>query len=141
MKDLTDRKVEVTEVIDTSGGVVTQRETVIQASEDERETSQITLNRFVAHWCGHYKPYGFSCSCGNRFCKDCFDAGRIWYCDECGVTIGPCCFRKRYDGKILCPEHSGAIDWQHPLFKILGGVGLLIALALSLYLLDRIVGG
>ena len=89
MAGMRDRKVQVTQVIPGDESLVTHQEVVREASEDETESSEVTVNRFVAHWCGHYKPYGFSCGmCGNRFCRDC--AERVRYCEECGATIGPC---------------------------------------------------
>lgn len=145
MTEIKDREVEMTVVIEGKEGLVTQKEVVKEASEDETERSEITINRFVAHWCGHYKTYGYSCGiCQNRLCRACQESGRIWYCEKCGVTIGPCCYRKRYDEKILCPEHWKLIDWKHPAFKVvgtvLGGVGFLGGLGFAIYLLNRLLG-
>ena len=68
----------------------------------------------------------------------------MWYCEECNVTLGACCYRKRHDGKVLCPEHWKVIDWKHPAFRVVGGVlggaGFLGGLALGLYLLNRFMG-
>jgi len=140
MNGIREKKVKVTEVVSGDRKIVSHQEVVREASEDERQAEEITVNRFVAHWCGHYKQYGFSCQCGNRFCRACLEAGRVWYCEECGATLGSCCYRKRYDGKVLCPEHWEAIDWKHPAFSLLGGVAFLGCLALALYLLDMFVG-
>lgn len=140
MPGIKERKVQATEIIPGDDTLVTQQETVRKATEDESRSTEITVNRFVAHWCGHYKPYGFSCYCRNRFCRSCLEAGRVWYCEECGATLGACCFRNRYDGKVLCPAHWKVIDWKHPGFQLLGGAVFLAGLAIALYLLHRIVG-
>jgi len=134
-----DRKVELTELVPGDERLVTHQEVIREASEDESQTTEVSVNRFVTHWCGHYKPYGFSCHCGKRFCRSCLEAGRIWYCEECGATLGACCYRKRHDGKVLCPEHWQWLDWQHPAFRVLWAACFLAGLGLALYLINLVV--
>ena len=61
MTGMRDKKVQVTEVVQGDGRIVTEQEVIREASEDETQCTELTVNRFVAHRCGHYKPYGFSC--------------------------------------------------------------------------------
>jgi hypothetical protein len=137
LSGIKDRKVQITEVIASSKGLVTKQDVLREATDDESQSTEVTVNSFVAHWCGHYKPYGFSCFCGGRFCRECLDKGRISYCEECGRTIGPCCCRKRYDAKVLCPEHWKIFDFNHPGFHILGGICFLVGLVLAIYLINQ----
>ena len=141
MPGMKDREIKISEIIPSQDRLVAHQETVRQSSDDESETVNMTVTKFVAHFCGHYKPYGFTCSCGKRFCRSCLESGRVWYCEECGVTLGPCCYRKRHDRKILCRDHWKTIDWSHPAWgvagSLLGGLAFLAALGLALYLLNR----
>jgi hypothetical protein len=135
---LKDQKIDSVELVPSGGGLVQEEETIRESSEDESSSRETRVRRFPVLWCGHYRPYAFSCFCGKRFCKQCLETGRVWYCEECGETIGSCCYRKRHDGT-FCPECSPGIDWKGPVGEVLVGTAFAAGLFLSLYLLYRLV--
>jgi len=138
MADLYDRILEIVELAPSDGSLVQEEETVRASSEDETKSTTIKAKRFPALWCGHYKPYGYSCYCGNKICRSCLDAGRVWYCEECGRTIGPCHYEKREDG-VFCPEHMPAINWKGPWGQAMVAIGIFVGLIIVLYFLFRLV--
>jgi late competence protein required for DNA uptake (superfamily II DNA/RNA helicase) len=139
MPGIRDRKIEYTELVQGDDRIIRQKEVIQETSEDGCSTTEVEVNRYPAHWCGHYDVYGFSCYCGNRFCKSCLNAGRIWYCQKCGRTVAACHFEKRYDG-VFCPDCRPAIDWNGPLGAMIKAFGWLIGIAILLLILLSITG-
>jgi hypothetical protein len=138
MTDLYDKTVETVEVTPSNDRLVQEEEIIRESSEDETRSTTVKAKKFPALWCGHYKPYGFSCFCGNRFCRSCLDEGRVRYCEVCGRTIGPCHYEKREDGD-FCPEHRPAFDWKGPWGQAVASAGLLGGLAVAIYVLFHLV--
>lgn len=138
--EIRDETTEITEIVPGDDSTVYSKQVVRESSDDETQSRDITVRRFIKNWCGHHDYYGYSCSCGNRICRACLKTGRIWYCRECNKTLGPCCFQKRHDGKVLCSEHWQGLDFNHPTFHVLAGVCFLAGLCLALYFLNKLVG-
>ena len=134
MPDIKERKVKIVEVFAGNENIIQEEEIIREATEDEASTEEIEVRRYPELWCGHHRPVGFRCHCGNRFCRDCYDSGRVWYCEKCGKTLGPCCYRKRYDARTLC-EDCWEIDLEAPVAKTFTFLGIVAMIFLSLFII------
>ncbi|MBU0515260.1 MAG: hypothetical protein KJ621_10865 [Proteobacteria bacterium] len=139
MPGLKDRKIKVAELVQDDGPFVFQEEIVRETSDDESSSTEIEVHRYPVNWCGHYRPFGFTCYCGNKFCRSCLEAGRVWYCEKCGRTIGPCHFEKRNDG-VFCHDCRPTIDWNGTLGGLIKAVLWLAGLVLLILLLALVAG-
>jgi hypothetical protein len=138
MPDSRDHKIEVTRLIPEDGSTLRRKETLEEHSEDESVSEEVTFTDLVIRSCTHVKAYGFSCSvpgCGRTYCTDCLSKAR--YCQECSLTLGPCCTEEMADGRTFCPQHRPLIDWSGPVRGVLETLIALGTLALSMYFLHR----